>query len=68
MGWLIHAGPGRARIWGSVAVLTRWGVFGPGCGQRLGAFLCNPVGEAVVHVGRGVETDAGVLMVMDSYL
>lgn len=40
------------------------GVLGSSRGQRVGTFLCNPVREAVVHVGWGVELYARVLVVM----
>lgn len=61
VGWLIHAGQGRARVLGSLAV-PKQGVFGPGRTQRIGAFLRNPDGDAVVPVGRGMKPDTGVLV------
>lgn len=56
--------PGQGQDLGIGGGAETVGIFAPSCTQRVGTFLCNPGGEAVMHVGGCVEPDAGMLVVM----
>lgn len=64
LGWLIHAGPGRASLLGSVVLVKRLGCFRPCRDEGFGALLGDAGGKLVMDVRGRIEADPGMLVMM----
>jgi hypothetical protein len=61
---LIQAAAGSPTILASVPAANRFGVAARAAARRLNALVVGSLGETVVHVTRGVQSDAAVMTVV----